>query len=61
MPIWRAALFRCTPKNEAFHAAQLEGDDLVRWKYQRYLHDYLRTIRSVDDQFGRVLDALATS
>ena len=46
------------PKNEAFQKAKLEGDDLVRWKYQRYIKDYLRTIASVDDNFGRVLDYL---
>jgi arylsulfatase A-like enzyme len=28
---------------------------LVRWKYQRYIKDYLRTIASVDDNVGRVL------
>jgi arylsulfatase A-like enzyme len=27
----------------------------VRWKYQRYIKDYLRTIASVDDNLGRVL------
>jgi arylsulfatase A-like enzyme len=46
------------PKNDAFRAANLEGKDLVRWKYQRYMKDYLRCIRSVDDNVGRVLDYL---
>jgi arylsulfatase A-like enzyme len=49
------------PKNEAFRKAGLEGDDLVRWKYQRYIKDYLRTIASVDDNLGRVLDYLDAS
>ncbi len=52
---WNAAY---GPKNEAFENAGLSGDDLVRWKYQRYIKDYLRTIASVDDNLGRVLDYL---
>ena len=43
------------PKNAQFEAANLEGRELVRWKYQRYIKDYLRTIASVDDNVGRVL------
>lgn len=46
------------PKNEAFRAAKLKGDDLIRWKYQRYIKDYLRCVASVDDNVGRVLDYL---
>ena len=32
----------------------LTGDPLVRWKYQRYMQDYLATVQSVDDSVGRV-------
>jgi len=46
------------PKNEAFEQANLQGKDLVRWKYQRYMKDYLRCIASVDESVGRVLDYL---
>ena len=46
------------PKNEAFQKANLQGEDLVRWKYQRYMKDYLRCIAAVDDNLGRVLDYL---
>ena len=46
------------PKNEAFLKAELEGEDLIRWKYQRYMKDYLRCIASVDDNIGRILDYL---
>jgi len=35
--------------------------DLVRWKYQRYIKDYLRCIASVDDNVGRMLDYLDDS
>jgi arylsulfatase A-like enzyme len=43
------------PENEAFFRANLAGRDLVRWKYQRYIKDYLRCIASVDDNVGRLL------
>ncbi|HQU47351.1 MAG TPA: DUF4976 domain-containing protein, partial [Pirellulales bacterium] len=46
------------PRNEKFRQAKLEGRDLVRWKYQRYMHDYLACIASVDESVGRVLDYL---
>jgi len=36
----------------------LTGEPLVRWKYQRYMQDYLATVQSVDDSVGRVLDYL---
>ncbi len=35
-----------------------QGDDLIRWKYQRYMNDYLACIQSVDESVGRVLDYL---
>jgi len=46
------------PRNEEFFDSPPEGDDLVRWKYQRYMHDYLSTISSVDDNLGRLLTYL---
>jgi arylsulfatase A-like enzyme len=49
------------PKNKAFEEANRSGDDLVRWKYQRYIKDYLRCVASVDDNLGRVLDYLDES
>ena len=36
----------------------LTGEALVRWKYQRYMQDYLATVQSVDDSVGRVLGLL---
>lgn len=33
----------------------LTGDELNRWKYQRYMQDYLACVQSVDDNVGRVL------
>jgi arylsulfatase A-like enzyme len=46
------------PRNEKFRQANLQGNDLVRWKYQRYMHDYLGTIKSVDESVGRLLALL---
>lgn len=36
----------------------LTGKDLVRWKYQRYMQDYLACVQGVDDSVGEVLDYL---
>ncbi len=36
----------------------LTGEPLVRWKYQRYMRDYLAVVQSVDDSVGRVLEFL---
>jgi len=55
---WHAAY---DPRNEEFIAANLAGDELVCWKYQRYIKEYLRCIASVDDNIGRILDYLDES
>jgi len=49
--------------NEDFklHWPDMSPEDKMRWKYQRYMQDYLGTISSVDDNVGRVLDYLETS
>jgi len=52
---WRKAY---TPRNEAFIKNKPEGKELARWKFNRYIKDYLRCIRSVDDAVGEVLDYL---
>ncbi len=53
--VWDAAYQR---ENNEFVASKLEGEALVRRKYQRYIKDYLRCIASVDDNVGRLLDYL---
>jgi arylsulfatase A-like enzyme len=45
-------------RREALDQAGLSGDALVRWKYQRYLQDYLGCIAGIDESVGRVLDVL---
>ena len=44
--------------NQKFLQANLKGKDLVRWKYQRYMQDYLACIAAVDDNIGRILQYL---
>jgi arylsulfatase A-like enzyme len=46
------------PRNEAFLKANLTGKDLVRWRYQRYMHDYLGCVKAVDESVGRILETL---
>jgi arylsulfatase A-like enzyme len=36
----------------------LTGKELVKWKYQRYMQDYLACVQGVDDSVGEVLDYL---
>jgi len=43
------------PLNDAFIAAAPTGRELMRWKYQRYIKNYLRCIDSVDENVGRIL------
>ncbi|GAA6203659.1 sulfatase [Thalassotalea sp. SU-HH00458] len=47
-------------KNNAkdYQAVKDNPEALAQWMYNRYLHDYLATVRSVDDGIGRVLDYL---
>jgi arylsulfatase A-like enzyme len=52
---WDAAY---VPIDETYDRDPPTGDELVSWKYQRYIKDYLRCISSVDDNVGRMLDWL---
>jgi arylsulfatase A-like enzyme len=45
-------------ENKVFQKANLSGKDLARWKYQRYIKDYLRCVQSVDENIGHLLDYL---
>ena len=48
--------------NEEFitHYPSLSEEDKMRWRYQRYMQDYLGTIKAVDENVGRLLDYLET-
>ena len=40
---------------------KLSGTKLLEWKYQRYMKDYLKTAKTLDDNIGRLLDYLKTN
>lgn len=46
------------PRNKAFREAKLEGKELTRWRYNRYMHDYLGCVKAVDDAVGKLLKFL---
>ena len=31
-------------------------EEIIKWKYQRYVKDYLRCVKSVDDNVGRLIE-----
>jgi arylsulfatase A-like enzyme len=45
-------------RNKYFAENTLEGKELVKWKDQTYLKDYLRCTWAVDENVGRVLKSL---
>ncbi|MFA5534631.1 MAG: sulfatase [Mariniphaga sp.] len=45
-------------ENQKLLSNMPDGKELALWKYNRYIKDYLRTIKSVDDGVGEVLDYL---
>lgn len=46
------------PIIEDFYKKNPQGKDLANWKFQRYMRDYMKTVKSLDDNVGRVLDYL---
>jgi len=46
------------PRNRKLKEANLTGRELVKWRYQRYMHDYLGTVKAVDESVGRLLKYL---
>lgn len=58
--VWDAAY---VPKNKTYEAAKesMTEEEIIKWKYQRYVKDYLRCVKSVDDGIGEVLDYLDES
>ena len=50
------------PQNQAFladfKAGKLSHQEIVRWKYQRYMKNYLATVKAVDESVGRMLKYL---
>lgn len=46
------------PISDDFFNRNLSGNELLEWKYQRYINDYLKCIMSVDENVGRLLTYL---
>lgn len=46
------------PIIEEFYTTEFTDRELAEWKYQRYIRDYLKVVKSLDDNVGRVLDYL---
>lgn len=50
------------PRNQKFLAEFAAGNlsqrDIVRWKYRRYMRNYLGTVKAVDESVGRMLKYL---
>ena len=44
-----------------FYSRNLKGRELAEWKFQRYVRDYMKVVKSLDDNVGRVLDYLEKS
>jgi arylsulfatase A-like enzyme len=52
---WRGRSPDAVTVDRAGAPVTLSGEALVRWKYQRYMQDYLASVQSVDDNVGRLL------
>ncbi|MCW9708075.1 sulfatase family protein [Fodinibius salsisoli] len=40
------------------HRDEMTDTQLARWKYERYMQDYLKTVKSVDKNIGRLINYL---
>lgn len=58
LKVWNAYY---EPRNAAYRDAKLTGKDLIRWRYNRYMHDYLACVKAVDENIGRLLEYLEES
>lgn len=58
LAVWERAY---ADENARYLAENPQGDARARWKYQRYIKDYLRSVASIDDNLGRVLEYLDES
>ncbi|GAB5449830.1 MAG: sulfatase [Halioglobus sp.] len=53
--IWEQAF---AEGNRQYEQADLNAEDTIRWKYQRYIKTYIASVRSMDREIGRLLDYL---
>ncbi|WP_114325732.1 sulfatase family protein [Candidatus Colwellia aromaticivorans] len=42
-------------ENKAYQENKPQGDARTKWRYQRYIKDYMRSVDSIDDNLGRVM------
>lgn len=45
-------------RNNDFHTTERTEKEKALWKFQRYMQDYLATVKSVDESVGEILDYL---
>jgi arylsulfatase A-like enzyme len=55
LAVWRKGY---AEENAKLKSSGLSGEALAKWKYQRFIADYMRVISALDDQVGKVLDEL---
>jgi len=55
LKVWNAYY---EPRNAILKTARFTREGLIRWKYNRYLHDYLACVKAVDESVGKLLDTL---
>ena len=53
--IWDRAY---APRIREYRSSRLTGRELISWKYQQYMRDYLATCKAVDENVGRLIDYL---
>jgi arylsulfatase A-like enzyme len=46
------------PRNDILKRARFTEQGLTKWRYNRYLHDYLGCVKAVDESVGRILKYL---
>lgn len=56
-----AQWYRIKPTEVTVDGKTLTGKELTKWKYQRYMQDYLACVQGVDDGVGKILDYLDDS
>lgn len=46
------------PLREEFYRTNPQGRERAKWKFTRYMRDYMKTLKSLDENVGRLLDYL---
>jgi arylsulfatase A-like enzyme len=55
LPVWIHAY---DEKNREYLAAKFKGEDLILWRYRRYMQEFLSTVASVDESLQQLMDYL---